>query len=239
MWKRKVMRLWKASVALLAMLVFIVGMYTNGKALLPQLAGLAWTKTQGELLEVQPVADHRWNVQLDVKYRYEVDGTEYVGTRDRGLLTRHDHEFNTAANERVQELRQSKQVDVYFDAADPSQSMLTPGVTADGWMVFLKTLVFSGIGLVAWLGVLATRHNESNQLQIVTIPPWMLSFLFVGIICFVCATFFFLYPGVSSKMFLLLHMLILASGYAVTKRLSQAQVNEDEARARMDAVGNG
>ena len=105
-----------------------------------QFSASDWKVARADLISCEPVARHRWNMQLGVKYQFTVDDQIYEGNQDRGWLSRQGHEFNSCANERIREINSqasSNTLTVYYNPAAPEENMLSRSwFFADYWMAF-------------------------------------------------------------------------------------------------------
>jgi len=93
-----------------------------------------WPSTDGEIIESRPhthntsesqvaTPNHEWDVNL--AYRYTVNGTTYTGRRLRALGARYGSEQEAAAA--LQAFPVGARIKVYYDPADPQSSVLLPG----------------------------------------------------------------------------------------------------------------
>lgn len=87
-----------------------------------------------------------------IMYRYEVDGLEFTSAR------RTFGEFNSSNQGRAQRIvaqyLTGSNVQVYYDPDDPSEAVLEPGTNATSILFFLLPLIFIGLGVAGFLGLL-------------------------------------------------------------------------------------
>jgi hypothetical protein len=87
-----------------------------------------------------------------ITYRYEVDGYEFSGNR------RTFGEFNSnnrgRAERIVAQYLPGSDVQVYYDPDDPTKAVLEPGTNSTSILFLLLPLIFIGLGLAGFLGLL-------------------------------------------------------------------------------------
>ena len=88
---------------------------------------------------------------VDVKYDYEVAGRQYEGTRHRyGQMSSSDD----SARKTVDSLPVGKRVDVHYNPAEPSDSVLVVGVQSSDFFMALFLTPFNLIMLGGWYALL-------------------------------------------------------------------------------------
>ena len=84
--------------------------------------------------------------QVDIRYRYEVSGKEYRGTRYS--VGSHISDLPTA--DILREYAAGKQVAVYYNRADPSESLLRRGPEAGNLFILIHLLPFHIVMFAFW-----------------------------------------------------------------------------------------
>ena len=98
--------------------------------------------------------------KLQLSYRYEVDGREYVGTRyqvSRDLKA----STESAAEERAAELRESPEIRVFVNPNDPEAAVMDQGGSLYAWM----TTMFGWLLFVWGCSIYFTKVRPQRGLQ--------------------------------------------------------------------------
>lgn len=136
-----------------------------------------WLTTRGVVVEAgslqlpQRGSKNRRSVRLTIRYRYTVDGKQYLGDRynlENVLPTGHP-EVGNAQNWMdgnfpfAQSYPQGKEVSVRYDPLDPSQSLLAPSDQSDRelYVMVAAFLLLAVATTVAF--VFALRHRRDGQ----------------------------------------------------------------------------
>lgn len=99
---------------------------------------------------------------VDIRYHYEVNGSAFEGNRFRyGEGTSSDSGW---AHRAVNKYHEGAEVPVYYNARNPSESVLVPGVDGSNLMMLLFMTPFNAVMLGIWivgLGMLRDKFSSS------------------------------------------------------------------------------
>lgn len=162
---------------------FFLG-YSLGKPLRDQsLASVSWPTTEGRITRselVRTVSDGKAMFTSDVGYTYDLDGRSLEGERvwfGDGYRSSNVSEFRRV----VAEYPVGRQVRVHYDPLAPENSVLEPGATWSGSLLYfagLGTLALGGIlvlscllPLVIALALAVPSGRSSDELRDFSRPP--------------------------------------------------------------------
>lgn len=103
-------------------------------------------------------SDHGVTHGVDIRYHYEVNGTTFEGNRFRyGEGSSSDSGW---AHRAVQKYHEGAEVTVYYNASNPSESVLVPGVDGSNLMMLLFMTPFNAVMLGIWVGGLSLLRDK-------------------------------------------------------------------------------
>ncbi|MCL2914054.1 DUF3592 domain-containing protein [Shewanella corallii] len=111
-------------------------------------ASVLWPVVIGKILSVevskpQSTSNHR---VLYVKYSYQVDGQEYIGSRDALYTLTGDEVLQLE-----QQFAESSEVEVFYDPQSPDSAVLITGPREDKKY---SDLILAGVGVVVGIGLI-------------------------------------------------------------------------------------
>ncbi|MGY8688571.1 MAG: hypothetical protein ACKVHP_12670, partial [Verrucomicrobiales bacterium] len=108
--------------------------------------------------------------ELDVRYRYDFDGLNFV-SETFALQNKRDHRYEKLSLKRREILSKAEHV-CYVNSKEPNEAVLECGSIRLQTLMLLLPLPFLGIGLaVLWVGF---RANRSKGLAVKTMRRWRL-----------------------------------------------------------------
>lgn len=114
-------------------------------------ASLRWPSVTGEIttLRVDAKVQGRGRTYVPViAYNYRVAGRECVGTKIDATFG-HESWFRRGAEKVLEPYCVGTEVTVYYNPANPSESLLRPGAPGGMWMVIVAIVLgFAGVALV-------------------------------------------------------------------------------------------
>jgi hypothetical protein len=136
-----------SGITLMADFGFVRGVWCQVRAL--GYATTAGVVTKSEVVTAR--TRHRRNYYgPHVEYKYSVAGKEYSGHRYR---LEEDASFDSTAQTIVADHPVGKQVTVYYNRADPADSVLRPGLEGSDFFLSMVALPFNLIMLCLWAAV--------------------------------------------------------------------------------------
>lgn len=135
-------------------------------------ASAAWPSTEGRITRSRLERSHRdgsTSVTADVGYEYAVAGATHEGFRvwiGDGYSASPGREFRAA----VGRYPEGARVTVFYDPADPAESVLEPGATWSGSIVFLI-----GLGLLALGSLIVLSSLVPLLLVFLAVAGWFAS----------------------------------------------------------------
>lgn len=145
----------------------IVGIWYGPSLVIKTAAASDWDQVGAKIESVEVVREssgsgtsHEVDYQLHLRYRYEVAGQEYVGTR---YQIARDLEASTesAAEELAAELRASPEIQIFVDPNDPSAAIMDQGGALYAWM----TTMFGWLMFVWGCSIYLTRVRPHRGLE--------------------------------------------------------------------------
>ncbi len=95
-----------------------------------------------------------------LRYRYKVVGDEYQGTRIRaGAISTDLTNIEDAAF--LRELKEGDAIEVFYDARDPSRSVMRRGIDHRLWFVLLGQAPYWALVIGFWLAIRWARRTQS------------------------------------------------------------------------------
>ena len=123
--------------------------------------GRAWKQTRGTVTDADyenpgsvGVTGSRY--RLGVTYRYAVDGVERTGNRASFFQKDITHRLQSLSDEARRLYAKGKSVDVWYDPADPAQSVLDPRIPFPALLACGFSVLFFVLGLVGTVRQLAS-----------------------------------------------------------------------------------
>lgn len=157
----------------------IVGAFTYfaiGSLIKHHYAKLYFAQTQGVVLASRIKVSHGDKgdtMAPRIKYRYSVDGKQYIG--DRYDFAGGSSSDGSYAHKAVQENPLGKQVPVYYDPANPASAILrldTPPISYT-LLLFLQPFLLAGLALIGLcIQMPFVRFRTKRFLQSDASPPW-------------------------------------------------------------------
>lgn len=139
--------------------ISLVVLIVFGRQLLRGLKSRTWPTAEGTVqdarLQTHQSRDEEGDVTTTyealIQYRYSVSGQEYHGSR------RTFSDVRTSSRSRTEKVLEryppGGSVRVYYDPADPSTSVLEPGVGIMSYVLLLLVLAFLAFGVAGVLGL--------------------------------------------------------------------------------------
>jgi len=110
-----------------------------------------WTMVEGEIISVTPKAPRENRPDSPMLYQYKVDERSYRSTR-AALTDGAKLEYNEWL-QLINGLPDSGKIPVYYNPADPNESMLITGEVKASWQGLKAAVRFAGFALV-WMAML-------------------------------------------------------------------------------------
>jgi hypothetical protein len=134
-----------------------VGGYFLFQIYLMAKASEAWPSVPGLITKAKVAQTSVGRYYADVTYNYTVRGQKLRGTRVRASDGEYD--FRDGAVQAIKGLASGQTVEVYFDPAAPTQSVLQPGVGFQERALLCVPVVMLSIGIAGIVWLLLSRKN--------------------------------------------------------------------------------
>lgn len=144
-------------------IIGLVIMALGGKSLLKASASESWptTKAVVKSSEIESYYDREsrnTTYGAEVIYEYVVDGNEFVGDRVKFGKVASDYED---ANYYLKKYPKGKSIVTYYNSADPSESILEPGIHSSTWFKPIFGFVFTLFGsLFVFMSIRNTKGTN-------------------------------------------------------------------------------
>ena len=151
----------EATFKILGLAILAAGLLLMRKRLIMGLRSQSWPATNGVVISAErvfsgtSVEDGEPTYNVKVEYSYMVDGREYHGDLIEPLPSLKSAE---QAARVVDRYRPGAEVEIFFDPADPSQSLLVPGL--DGVMKIFLVVYLACMILLAISLFVKTIHSD-------------------------------------------------------------------------------
>ncbi len=148
-------------------LFLIVGVFVTkwgAKTLDNAKESMDWPTVQGQVLHSEVVREKKSNsgsrssggssvtYNADVMFEFKLKGDTY--SSDNVSFGQYSSSDPSEARKIVRDYPQGSSVTVYYNPEDPDVSVLEPGVTWSSYIIWGMGLLFSGIGVLGFLGCL-------------------------------------------------------------------------------------
>lgn len=147
----------------LAAFIFVIGGpisgFFLGRIFLEARSSSTWPSVLGTITRAQVGETEVQRYFADVTYSYRIRGTEFTGSRIRAS----DGEYSVrdGAVQAIGELQVGQQVNVYYNPADPRQSVLQAGAGFQEYALLLVPVAMFCVGL--WSFRLLWRTRKARE----------------------------------------------------------------------------
>ena len=146
-------------VGLLVVLIGVGFAIWGGMQVVEARSATSWTETQGEIVSSEVIhttstsqtSKTKWYYQAEIKYRYEVDGLEYVADRLDFGTYKHKYKSEVYPVGTTNRYPVGKNVTVYYDPVDPEQAVIDREVKLNTYTGLLVGIITTIIGVVLFL----------------------------------------------------------------------------------------
>lgn len=151
-------------VLLMWVLVGSIGMFSTARETLAIQGSESWPSVQGQVIDsmVQTRSSRKGTTYApQITYTYAVNGTPYSGTRQqaRNPVMSSQQE----AQSYLQAYPVNAKIQVFYQPADPQNSVLKPGLVTTDYLIMLLPGLFVLLGLLVW--VLSFWRWQNDRLR--------------------------------------------------------------------------
>ena len=146
-------------VGLLVTVIGIVFAIWGGMAVMEARSATDWPETQGEVTGSRVIhtinsnqkSKKQWYYQAEIKYRYEVDGLEYISDRLDFGTYKHKYKSEVYPTGTTNKYPVGKNVTVYYDPIDPEQAVISREVKMNTYTNLLAGIFATIVGVFLFL----------------------------------------------------------------------------------------
>jgi hypothetical protein len=120
-----------------------------------------WPSTVGALSKAQVHQDGVGHYTSEVEYHYRVNNQDFTGTRIK--IADGESEYRDAAEQSLRGLKVGQPLDVFYDPADPQQSVLQNGVGFQEYGMLIIPVIMFAIGAGVARHLYTTRASARND----------------------------------------------------------------------------
>jgi len=215
-----------------ALLVFGYAVVEYGGAFQEQARSQHWPSAQGHVLLCEKT---NFN-QMKLRYEFQVDGDTFAGTRESCLMFGSDVSYHPDAERRVKSLLASPHVTVFYNPENPNRSVLSRKQTWQPIVVIFTAFPYLILFFLGWNVLTISRLTVRDSVSTIRFAsPLMVVMWIFGLITWVVARVFFVWPDALPYQSSLTLVLLVAIIYAIGKRVHQS-AREDKAKQEMEGL---
>ena len=175
-----------------------------------------WPTAQARVVQCRLAGEGCWRPGIEMRYEFAINDVVYFGSRD-GVIWEKGIAYHRNAAQRVEELSGNGPVTVFYHPEDPTECLLSPGLTYEPLLWILSEAHLLALFFASWLLLLASRRKDC-ELKI-ALGPTPASVLVATLIVSIFAKLAFIWPDPGTSSLVAWCVLASAAVYASAKRV--------------------